>query len=177
MGGRWVCIFCCIKLETPKFWKDIIQYIMVNIVKLLSDRLDLRRMYGIAMLLKLINQLLLGETVSFIGLLVVLYCSWGFLPYFNMIWYTFVWLHTHHVLKMRRLLRIFLSLSAICIVLYRNIVVVEIDMPIQNVSIPTAQQYKGTWKISNRQPYMGNLSCIFEVAHWNLESFKNPKIS
>jgi len=51
--------------------------------------------------------------------------------------------------------------------------VMEKDTPIQNVNIPTTQQ-QGTWKISNRQPYMGNLSCIFEVAHWNLESFKKP---
>jgi len=75
---------------------------------------------------------------------------------------------------MRRLLRIFLSLFIICIIFYRNIVVVEIDTPMQNVSIPTAQQYKGTWKISDQEPYMGNLSCPFEVAHWNLESFKRP---
>ena len=53
-------------------------------------------------------------------------------------------------------------------------IVAEIDTPIQNVSITKTQQHEGTWKKIDRQPYMGNLSCVFEVAHWNLESFKRP---
>lgn len=34
--------------------------------------------------------------------------------------------------------------------------------------------FKPKWEVTNLQPYMGNLTCMFEVGYWNLESQKNP---
>lgn len=35
--------------------------------------------------------------------------------------------------------------------------------------------FKPKWEVTNLQPYMGNMTCIFEVGYWNLESQKNPQ--
>lgn len=42
-----------------------------------------------------------------------------------------------------------------------------------NNNIASFKQPK--WEVTNLQPYMGNLTCMFEVGYWNLESQKNPK--